>query len=111
VEGKPILYHPILLKGKGKISFGRHVSFGVKASPLFYSHYVYLEARTEDSEIIIGDNVAISNGFSVEANATITIKNNVLIGVNCSITDNDGHHLEPERRSESNLKALPVVIG
>ncbi len=110
VKGKPILYHPLLLKGKGKISFGNHVTIGVKASPLYYSHYTFLEARTKDSEIEIGDHVAISNGFSVEAYSKITIKSNVLIGVNCSVTDNDGHHLEPEKRNETNLIALPVLI-
>ena len=61
VSGKPNLYHPLLLKGKGKITFGKNVQIGVVASPNFYSHYAYLEARKSDSEIIIGDNVSINN--------------------------------------------------
>lgn len=99
VSGKPIKYHPLLLKGKGKIYFGKNVQIGVVSSPDFYSHYTYLEARDERSEIIIGDNVAINNAFSVECASKIVIENDVLIGVNCSIIDNDGHDLAIEKRN------------
>ena len=93
VLGKPNLFHPLLLIGKGKISFGKNVQIGVVASPNFYSHYAYLEVRNSDSEITIGNNVAINNSFSAVAFSKITIQDNVLIGVNCAIIDNDGHHL------------------
>ena len=60
VKGNPKCYHPLLKKGKGKISFGSNVQIGVIASPNYYSHYSYVEARMESSEIIIGNNVAIN---------------------------------------------------
>lgn len=110
VSGKPIVFHPLLRKGKGKISFGKNVQIGVKASPCFYSHYTYLEARHADSEISIGDNVYINNAFSAEAFSSITIKNNVLIGVHCSIIDNDGHHLDADKRLNGTPKSAPVII-
>ena len=100
VTGIPICFHPLLLSGKGRISFGKNVQIGVVNSPLFYSHYTYLEARNKNSEIIIGDNVSINNGFTAEANSKIFIGNNILIGINCSIIDNDGHFLDLNNRTK-----------
>nr|WP_255700853.1 acyltransferase [Flavobacterium sp. AS60] len=111
VSGKPKLFHPLLLKGKGKISFGKNVQMGVVASPNFYSHYAYLEVRNSDSEITIGDNVSINNAFSAVAFSKITIQSNVLIGVNCAIIDNDGHNLEIDKRNDNELKSEPVFIA
>lgn len=110
VSGKPIKYHPLLLKGKGKISFGKNVQIGVVASPNFYSHYAYFEAREELSEIIIGDNVAINNAFSIACSSKVVIENDVLIGMNCSIIDNDGHNLEIEKRNVGTPKTASVHI-
>lgn len=104
VIGKPKLFHPLLLCGKGKITFGTNVQIGVVNSPKYYSHYAYIEARTEKSEIIIGNNVSLNNAFSAEANSKITIGNDVLIGVNCSMIDNDGHHLDSDKR----INGIPV---
>lgn len=109
VSGKPNVYHPLLLNGKGKITFGHHVQIGVIASPKFYSDYCYLEAKNEDSEIHIGTNVAINNSFSAVACAKISIGNGVLIGSNCSIIDSDGHGLAVEDRNENSI-SKPVYI-
>ena len=97
--GNPKIFHPLLLNGKGEISFGKNVQMGVINSPNFYSHYNYLEVRNKESKIEIGDNTAINNAFSAVAFSTITIKNNVLIGINCTIIDNDGHDLNADKRS------------
>jgi maltose O-acetyltransferase len=110
VIGKPILYHPLLLKGKGKISFGNNVQIGVVASPYFYSHYTYLEAREESSEIFIGDNVAINNAFSIECSSKVNIENDVLIGSGCSFMDNDGHDLAIEKRNSGSPKMAQIHI-
>ena len=111
VTGKPTLYLPLLLKGKGKIQFGKNIQIGVVASTNFYSHYTYLEARNSESEINIDDNVSINNAFSAVAFSKITIQNNVLIGVNCSIIDNDGHNLDSNKRTSDDLKSSEVLIA
>lgn len=111
VKGKPKLYTPILLIGKGKVSFGKNVQIGVTASPNFYSHYIYFEARNADSQISIGNNVSINNGFSAVAFSKVTIEDDVLIGINCSIIDNDGHSLAIDKRNSDNIKSVPVVVG
>lgn len=110
LSGKPILYHPLLLKGKGRICFGDNVQVGVVSSPHFYSHYTYLEARKKGSEICIGNHVALNNNFSAVAFSKITISDFTVIGVNCSIIDNDGHHLDPEKRSEATPETAEVYI-
>ena len=110
VTGKPVLFHPLLLIGKGRISFGNNVQIGVVSSPYFYSHYTYLEARATDSVILIGNNVSINNAFSAESLRNITIQDDVLIGVNCSIIDNDGHDLNANKRSTGIPKSEAVVI-
>lgn len=110
VKGKPLKIHPLLLKGKGQITFGKNVQIGVVSSPSFYSHYTYLEAREEWSEIIIGDNVAINNAFSIECSSKVVIENDVLIGVNCSIIDNDGHDLAIDKRNIGSPKTASVYI-
>ena len=84
VSGKPNMFHPILLKGKGKISFDKNVQIGVVASPNFYSHYAYLEARNSDSEITIGNNVSIGHNALVHG---CTIHDNVLIGMGSIVMD------------------------
>lgn len=110
VNGKPMLFHPLLMKGNGTIHFGSRVQIGVIASPNFYSHYSYLEARNIESVISIGDNVAINNNFSAIAFSKITIQKDVLIGINCAIMDNDGHDLEPDKRNGIPPQSANVLI-
>ena len=110
IIGKPNVFHPILMKGKGKISFGNNVQIGVVDSPNYYSHYTYLEVRNNESEITIGNNVAINNGFSAVAFSKITIHDNVLIGINCSIIDNDGHSLLIAERNNGMPNIATVTV-
>lgn len=110
VSGKPNLYHPLLLKGKGHIFFGNNVQMGVISAPNYYSHYSYFEVCNENSEIHIGNNVAISNAFSIECFSKVVIEDEVIIGVNCSILDNDGHDLDIDLRKEGVPKFVAVHI-
>ena len=108
---KPVKNGPVLFSGKGEIRFGAHVQLGYKASPLFYSHYGYIEARTKHSKIEIGDEVVINNNFNIVAMAHISIQEKCTIGVNFSILDSDFHHLEPHKRNADNPPSAPVMIG
>lgn len=111
VSGTPVLHCPMLATGKGSISFGRNVQFGVIASPNFYTHYAYLEARNGDSKISIGNNVSINNGFSLSAISHVSIGSNVLIGVNCNIVDTDAHPLPPALRHTGEAISKPIFIA
>lgn len=111
VFGSPSRYQPVLLKGKGQIKFGDSVQIGVIASSGYYSSYAYIEARNENSEVIFGDNVSINNNFSTVAYGKIMISNGVLIGVNCSIVDNDGHNLDAAKRLDAVTDIREVFVG
>lgn len=106
-----LCYQPLLTRGVGKITFGPNVQIGVVASPNFYSHYCYLEARNPQSEIIIESGTAINNGFSAVATVKIHIGRDVLIGVNCSILDSDAHELAPNKRQTGTPSSAPVIIS
>jgi galactoside O-acetyltransferase len=110
VIGKPIAKQPLLLNGKGKIIFDSNCKFGYKASPMFYSSYCYIEARNTDSEIVFGKNNYFNNNCSIEANTSIEFGNDVLVGVNCSFLDNDGHHLAIDKRKNGIPNAAPIRI-
>lgn len=111
VIGQPVFFYPVLLKGKGKIVFGPQVSVGVELSPNFHTGYGYMEARNPESEILFGNNVRLNNGFSIVSLKQIAIGNDVLIGLNFTVSDSDFHHLEVEKRFESNPPAAAVKIG
>lgn len=111
VFGKPVLHQPLLLNGKGKISFDTNCKFGYQASPMFYSSYCYIEARNIDSEIIFGKNNHFNNNCRIEANVRIEFGNDVLVGVNCSFLDNDGHNLAIDKRKNGIPNVAPIRIG
>lgn len=63
----------------------------------------------EGARIVIGKNSGMS-GTSIVAAKSITIGNNVLIGSNCTIIDNDFHNTDPALRSSEEFAENPVVI-
>lgn len=111
IVGSYKAFQPVVLRGTGKIIFGRNVRFGVLNSPLLYSTYAYVEARGEHSEIKFGNNITINNGFSVTAEKRIVIQDNVLIGLNCSIIDSNFHRLDPSERHLTDETPKEVIIG
>ena len=110
VIGKPNLYVPLLLNGKGKIQFGNNVQNGVTAAHFTYSTYNYIFAMEEDTEVIIGNNVVLANGATIQAASKITIEDNVMIGINCFLVDTDGHDLDPEKRMTGEPKSGNITI-
>jgi len=112
VRGSAILYQPVLFAGKGVVSLGNSVKFGVQQSAYFYSTYTYVEARGETAKIIFKDNVWCNNNFVAVANQTsITISENCFIGLNVEIFDSNFHDLSPERRGYTDPNPQPVFIG
>ncbi len=110
VSGKAVLHIPLLLRGKGKISFGSNVQNGVIAAQHYYSTHNYILALEKDSEVKIGSNVILGNGCSLQAQSKITVEDNVMIGTNCFLIDTDGHDLNPEKRMTGVAKTGPILI-
>lgn len=62
-----------------------------------------------ESEIRIG-NYTGASGVVLVAAKSIRVGNNVMIGANCVIADNDFHMIDPSLRHERDIVAKPVVI-
>ena len=111
IIGKPIKNQPLLLNGKGKIVFGLNCKFGYKDSAGFYSSYTYIEARNPKAVVVFGNNNYFNNNCTIEAFDSIEFGNDVLVGVNCSFLDNDGHNLAIEKRKSEIPNSAPIRIG
>ena len=98
VIGKPKRYQPVLINGKGQVTFGENVKIGFQLSPNFFSNYAYIESRTKNSAIKINNNVWINNNFVAIAEIGIEIGENTLIGENVKIYDSDFHNIHPNKR-------------
>lgn len=113
VSGSPKRNQPVILNGKGSISFGEKSTLGVKSSPGFYDGSIYIEARREQTKIVFGSNVHVNNNCSFIAEGEgIEIGDRTLIGWNTSIMDSDFHDLDPAgRHNGGKAKTAKVVIG
>ena len=99
VSGKPVVLQPLLLLGKGAVSFGREVEFGWPTSMQFYSGYCHVEASTPHAKIEFGDGVQVNNNAFIKSEGPgIRIGARSLIGSGVEILDSDFHELHPERR-------------
>ena len=101
VEGKPTILQPVHLAGKGTIRFKGNVKLGCFPSAYYLSGYTYIEARTEEAVIEIGDGVWMNNNVAIISNgAGIKIGNRSMLGTHVEILDSDFHDLHPDRRGE-----------
>lgn len=107
----------IIYAHKGaKIIFSKEGGIVINSS--FISNLVGIYQRTILScrcggIINIGANVGIS-GSTIYALDSITIEDNVFIGANCKIIDNDFHPLDPIKRInqiDNDIKRAPIYIG
>lgn len=110
VSGKPSIWQPVQMVGKGSIRFQGKATLGYFPSPFFYSGYIYLEARSPEAVIEIGDGVWINNNsFLVSDGPGISIGNNTMLGAHCEIIDSNFHDLH--KGMEGVPIAAKVVIG
>lgn len=106
---------PLIRKARGSsiiLGYGVEIRNGTWANVIGIDHRTCLSTRLKGAEIIIGNNVGISGG-SIVAAKSICIGNNVLIGANCLIVDNDFHPIDPEGRryKNTNIGIKQVTIG
>ena len=53
----------------------------------------------------------MNNNFVAIALRNIQIGNNVMIGTNVEMIDNDGHNLDPAKRRTSIVNSMDILIG
>jgi len=102
VGDSPAVTGRIWIRGGGRIRLGDRVRIDAGAAP------VELHAGP-GAEIVIGDDVHISGGTSVEAQESVTIGDRCRIEAFSKILDNHFHPLQGDRRVKP--PSAPVVVG
>lgn len=104
----------IFRKSDGKISIGNNVTINshILANPIGGDSKTILAVFGSKSELIICDNVGISNA-AIVAHCHICIGEGTIIGSGCKIYDTDFHSIYPEFRHSGNthVKSSPINIG
>lgn len=112
VEGKVVAVTPVLCEGLGTIHVGKNVVFGFQSDADFWSSYVFLNPRTKESRISIGDGTQICNHFTAVAEGPgIEIGENVLVGTGVTVIDSDFHEIDPAKRIGGTAKMGKVTVG
>lgn len=103
----------IKVYGSGTVSIGNgtRINSGEKYNPIGGADHTVFSLRN-NGKIIIGENAGISNSSFV-AREAIIIEEDVRIGGNCKIYDNDFHSVIYENRIskiDPDIKSAPVKI-
>jgi acetyltransferase-like isoleucine patch superfamily enzyme len=113
--GKPIIHIPYIIhkSRKNALKIGKNLKLISKFdnNSIGLLQPVFINARSKNCRIIIGDNVGKS-GSTISAFKLIEIGNNVMIGSGSLIMDNDAHNIHPEMRSLPMTESAvsPVII-
>jgi len=112
ITGKPILYQPVQINGKGKVIFHENVCIGFNSSPFLFNGYAYIDSRKDYSKIEIESDCRINNNFvAISEGDGIHIGSQTLIGSCCEIIDSEFHNLNPLERIGGIPTTGKVVIG
>jgi len=102
---------PTVFKGAGRIRLAPYTVFGVPRSPGSYA-CSYIEARTTESLIEIGDRTVFNNqAFLLSEGASIRIGKRGLFGPELQIFDSNAHRLHLGERHLPDNKPQGVEIG
>jgi len=111
VQGRPTILQPVQFAGKGTIRFNGTARLGCYPSAYFLSGYIYIEARTPEAVVEIGDGVWMNNNVAIVSNgAGIFIGKGTMLGTHVEIIDSDFHDLHPDRHDKPG-KSAKVEIG
>lgn len=109
----PIINGVIVVRGRGTLVVGKNVKINSSnlSNPVgnFYRTSFYI---SDHAKVVIGNNVGISNSLFY-CNKSITIEDDVMIGGNCQILDNDFHSLSYEDRilnGDNNVSSKAICI-
>ena len=104
------LLTPTVFKGQGRIRLAANVVFGVPRSPGSHA-CTYVEARTAQSFIGIGEGTTINNRATlVSEGARILIGKRCLIGTEFQVLDSNAHQLTLGQRHLPDQAPRDVVI-
>lgn len=104
----------IYIKNSGRIKIGKNfqANSGINFNPIGGDTILRLITSLPDSEIVIGDNVGISNS-TIWCNGRVEIESGVMIGGGVKIWDTNFHSLDPVVRTSKNdndVRTAPIKI-
>jgi acetyltransferase-like isoleucine patch superfamily enzyme len=100
----------VICEGAGSVSIGNNCSFGYKMGGFNRRGGIELQARYQNSKIIIGNNVSTNNNIMLCAANYIKIGDDTLIGQYVTIMDHEAHGVAPNKRREVG-EIGKVIIG
>ncbi len=106
--GRGVLIEKPFLAGKGSIIIGDNVLLSGKSVFSFSNRW------TEQPQLVIGDNTFVGTGCVIAVAESVRIGRHCLLAGGVSISDYDGHPIDPvlRRTSPNPREAIrPVVIG
>lgn len=106
------VFDSMYIKGRGQICIGDNFTFvsgGI--NPLNRNIKGCIYTKQPQAKIIIGNNVGVSSSV-IWCNNSIHIGNNVLVGANCIIIDDDAHPIDflNRRLRVGGGNSAPIVI-
>ena len=106
-----MVYDRVYIKGNGVIELGDDFLFlsGDCINPICRNLRGVLYTATHQAKILIGDRVGISSSC-LWANERITIGNDVNIGGDCLIIDNDAHPISYQQRRRGYQKKVDSIV-
>ncbi|HBL72679.1 MAG TPA: acetyltransferase [Bacteroidales bacterium] len=112
VTGSPDCKQPLLIRGQGRILFEPGVRIGSKVYQGYLNTYANFTLRGEDSQIRIGEDVALNNNVSLTADrASIYIGKGTVTGINLSVHTSDRYNTDPVLRHMDQRPTHTVIIG
>lgn len=102
-------------KIRGKLVIGKNFKCNNKltSNSLGLIQPCIFNIATQNSRIIIGNNVGIS-GSTIKAASLVEIGDNVFIGSGCLISDSDSHpinYIDRNNNCHEKTKSSPIIIG
>lgn len=102
---------PVRNEGVGALTIGSDNVFGFRPAPRFGSGQILLQARRQDSHLLIGSRNVFSNNVSVIATKKISVGDSCKFGDQVCIFDSDFHQIVPYLREATPGPSEPVYIG
>ena len=110
IEKKPTCLQKTFITGLGEVEIGGNCSLGFRLGGYHRGGCIELQARTKDSKIKIGNNVATNNNIMFCAANYIEIGDDTLIGQYVTIMDHEAHGIAPDKRREVG-EIGQVIVG
>lgn len=111
-EKKTVVFEQeTIFHGKGRVEIGEDVVLGCRYGGGYRKNLIEIQPREENSEIEIGKDVVVNNGFFICCKKKISIGDGTLIGSGVTIIDHNAHGIKLSERRTTTGTAKEIKIG